>query len=76
MKTLVVNPQRYMQMAGELQACMRFVSDTGGGSMYYMGMRVVMQAPDGFCRNCGAPIEPDVCSYCRSPSEYVTVETV
>lgn len=73
-KLIVLSPEKFMEYELATIPLQRWTEPVyGTPQLYYMGIRVVMDAPRWSCRNCGAPAEPNVCSYCMSPSEYICV---
>lgn len=71
---IVLDPQRLADLKKELLRTFRWPADTAPGFYLFMGLPIVLNMPSEFCRSCGAPIAPDVCSYCRQPSAVITVE--
>jgi len=39
-----------------------------------MGLKLVTKRPSLYCRCCGAPASPGVCSYCKTPSDLIELE--
>lgn len=39
-----------------------------------MGLKLVTKRPSMYCRCCGAPASPGVCTYCRMPSDLIELE--
>ena len=51
------------------------VGEASRGKMRFWGLSVVPYLGSmEFCRNCGANIEPNVCSYCKTPSAVIQLE--
>lgn len=72
-KTVVLSPRKLMELKRECYNWLE-VSGVGPGDNYFAGLSIKTRRLTGFCRACGAPAEPNVCSYCRTPSEIVELE--
>ena len=74
-KRIVLSPKKYAELH---QACLGMMRYTEAHqpiySMAFMNAPVSMAAYTGFCRNCGAPSEPNECSFCHSESEWIEIQ--
>lgn len=68
-----MTPGKFLEYLSATSSMMRFIDSGSGGRVtrMYMGALVSPEPFSAYCRNCGAPAEPDVCSFCKSPSEYI-----
>ncbi len=76
-KRIVLDPRNLAELKREVMpwrvACGEPWLD-GGSYTTFWGVPIHTEMPREFCRNCGAPIEPNECSYCKTSSTIITVE--
>lgn len=73
---IVLSPAKYVSFYETFYSLRRDSVNTYGTkpALMFHGIPVVREDPTGFCRGCGAPAEPNVCSFCKLPSEYIRLE--
>lgn len=69
---IVLSVSKYVEFVRACNLCR--VPGQHGTDYRFMNVPVVLEAPTLYCRGCGAPAEPGVCSFCRTPSEYIRLE--
>lgn len=75
-KTVVLSTNNFASLLTAVKSHWRYLEpgEPFISTLYIGNARCVTEAPSGFCRGCGAPTEPDKCSYCGNPSEYIRYE--
>jgi len=75
-KVMTLAPRLWTELVSEAHRGSRHLTYAycGATEDYFMGVKIRKATPTGFCRNCGAPAEPHACSYCRTPSDFITLE--
>ena len=67
--TVVITPDRLVDFFKHGQS----LHINRGVDVRVLGGPVVVDRTGGSSRRCGAPEEPNVCSYCKGPTSYVLV---
>jgi hypothetical protein len=73
---VVLHPLAYTRLIREEGQRLTMVALTREDVVMIDGCRIVKGRMAAYCRNCGAPIEPEVCSYCKTPSGFAKFEGV
>lgn len=71
---IVLDLKSFTQLKKEVMSYRRLDGDYMGEKWTFFGLPIHTEMPREFCRNCGAPIEPNECSYCKTSSTIITVE--
>lgn len=69
-KRVILGPDAYAQLATEYFGI--HINPTTPARVF--GLDVVERQPEEFCQNCGAPHEPNVCSYCGTETPTLALE--
>ena len=72
-KRIVLSTRLFYELRRSVPWGMLYVQAVSD-EMLFEGLPIVRVRPSIFCRNCGAPIEPMECSYCKTPSEIIELE--
>jgi hypothetical protein len=66
---IVLSPRKLAELKKELSSCCVYPTRD-----YFLDLPIVTERPGLYCRNCGATLEPVICSYCKTPSEIIELQ--
>lgn len=71
-----VTPRQRAEIRRECGPVLAFYRDNDGSAPedQIMGLKLVTKRPSMYCRCCGAPALPGVCTYCKAPSDLIELE--